>query len=88
LPIYLPSLDGNFPTREGCEAAGIQFMFRRMNALVQGFWRVSIEHRHSGLADDGARIHPGIHKMHRAARHFYAVVKRLFPRMQTGKTRQ
>lgn len=60
-------------------------MFGGMNALMQTFRRVLVQHLHGLLADDRAGIHAGIHEMHRAAGHFHTVIQRLPPRGQTGK---
>ena len=63
-------------------------MLCTVNPLNQTVGRIIIEHRDSLLTDDRAGIHAGVHKMHRATRHLYAVVQCLFPCFQTWKRRQ
>ena len=68
LPNHPPSLNRNPAARNGRHAFGIQFVFRRVNPLVQTFRRVGVQHRHGLLADDWPGIHARVHKMHRATR--------------------
>ena len=63
-------------------------MFRRVDALVQTFGRIGVQHWHGLLADDRTGIHARIHKMHRAAGHLHAALQRLLPRGEARKRRQ
>ena len=80
-----PSAGQQFPSRQGGNAFGIQFVFRGVNPLVQRFGRIVVQDRHRLLSDDRAGIDPGIDKMHSAAREFHAMIQRLFPRVQPGE---
>ena len=88
LPNHAPADYGNLPARQGRDAARIQFMLRRVNPLMQSFRRVIVQHRHDRLTNNGAGVHACVHEMHRATRHLHAVIQRLLPRLQPGKTRQ
>lgn len=71
--------DRNLFSRQRGDASRIEFMFCRVNALVQSFRRVVVQNRHRRLADDRAGIHSCIHEMHRATGDFHAVIQRLPP---------
>ena len=63
-------------------------MLGGMDALMERFRRVIIQHRHRLLADDWPPIHAGIHKMNRAAGDLYPVIQRLLPGLQAREGRQ
>ena len=88
LPEHMATDHGHIPARDGRHAFGIEFMLRRMNPGVQTGWDILVQHRDGLLADDGARIHPRVHKMDGAACHFHAMLKRLPPGFKSGKRRE
>lgn len=79
------ALHGNFAARNGADAFRVKLVFGGVDALMQTRGGVMVENGHGLLADDGAGIHAGVHKMHGAAGDFHAVVERLFPGFEPGK---
>ena len=56
-----------------------------MDALVQRFGRVIVQHGHRLLADNRPGIHARIDEMHGAARDSHPMSQRLLPGRQAGK---
>jgi len=79
------ALHGNFAAGNGADAFRVKFVFGGVDALMQARGGVMVENGYGLLADDGAGIHAGVHKMHGAAGDFHAVVERLFPGFESGK---
>ena len=84
-PQDAPATHDNVTAGERCHASGIQGMFRGVNALVQRFRRVVIQHGHRLLADNRAGIHARINKVHGAAGDSDTMSQRLLPGRQPGK---
>ena len=84
-PNHASATDSDLAAGQCRHASGIQRVLRGVNALVQRFGGIVIQHEHRLLADDRTGVHPHIDEVHRAARHSYAVRQRLFPRGQPGK---
>ena len=56
---------------------------RRQRMLVVG-----VKNRHSLLQDDRSVVEIGVHEVHGASRHSYAVIESLLLRVEAGKCRQ
>jgi hypothetical protein len=82
------ALHQHLTARQSGDARGIKLVLRLLNARVQSFRSVGIQHRHRFLAQDRPGINTGIDQMDGATGHFNAVIESLFPCFQTRERRQ
>lgn len=73
---------------EESDGSWVKRVLRFLNSGVQSFGGVVVVNRDRLLCDDRAGIDALVHQVHGASGHFDAVIERLLPGFQAGKSRQ
>src|SRR6266853_2381649 len=87
-PYPSAAFDENFALGQRADDSRIQTPLRLLYPLVQDRGGILRQDWHGFLREDRAAINPLVDQVDGAAGHFHAVIERLFPGLQTWKSRE